>query len=98
MTLWTGIAGWPERFDEEDRSAGESAIGFNVRSWYNNGLDIHYRDGRVVGVSYSTENRKPNKPSQVIPSPSSVFLRFGSDFANLDSKRGRAPFQEPPAL
>ncbi|MBP6602757.1 MAG: hypothetical protein KA250_13185, partial [Verrucomicrobiales bacterium] len=45
-----GSLGWPERFDRD--YSGESAIGFNVRSWYNNGLDIHYRDGRVVGVSY----------------------------------------------
>ena len=34
----------------------------------------------------------------MIPSPQSVFLLYGFDFANLDSERGRAPFQEPPAL
>lgn len=49
-------------------------------------------------------SRKPSRPArankarQVIPSPPSVFLRFGFDSVTLDSKRGRAPFQEPPAL
>ena len=45
-----GSLGWPGRFERD--YSGESAIGFNVRSWYNNGLAIHYREGKVVGVSY----------------------------------------------
>lgn len=45
-----GSLGWPERFDRD--YSGESVVGFNVRSWYNNGIDIHYREGKVAGVSY----------------------------------------------
>jgi len=48
--LGPGADQWPEKFERSFE--GESVVGFNVRARYNNGLDIHYLDGKVVSVSY----------------------------------------------
>lgn len=45
-----GSLGWPKLFRRD--YSEEGVISFNVRSWYNNGLDIRFQDGKVVSVYY----------------------------------------------
>ena len=37
---------------KEHKPQPEETISFNVRSWYNNGIDVGFRDGRVVSTFY----------------------------------------------
>jgi hypothetical protein len=48
--LGPGASGWPQRYQRDFGRDG--VVGFNVRSWYNNGLDVSYEGGKVVSVFY----------------------------------------------
>ena len=48
--LGPGSSEWPRLKDHKLQP--EETISFNVRSWYNNGIDVGFRDGRVVSTFY----------------------------------------------
>ncbi|MEA3209329.1 MAG: hypothetical protein QOE70_2386 [Chthoniobacter sp.] len=48
--LGPGSSEWPRIKDHKLQP--EETISFNVRSWYNNGIDVGFRDGRVVTTFY----------------------------------------------
>jgi hypothetical protein len=49
--LGPGSPGWPDYYKER-KLAPEDCVGFNVRSWYNTGVAVCFRDGRVVSTYY----------------------------------------------
>ena len=48
--LGPGSADWPRI--KSLQLAPEQTVGFNVRANYNNGIDVGFRDGRVVSTFY----------------------------------------------
>ncbi len=48
--LGPGSADWPRL--KNLQLAPEQTVGFNVRANYNNGIDVGFRDGRVVSTFY----------------------------------------------
>lgn len=49
--LGPGSSDWP-RLNQWTKPDGILHVEFNVRSWYNNGLEVEFKEGRVVKVFY----------------------------------------------
>jgi len=48
--LGKGSSEWPAL--KERKLGPEETVSFNVRSWYNNGVDVYFRNGKVISTSY----------------------------------------------